>query len=201
MTARLSGGEGEMILCGPPEDLHATLMSGMHDELKSLVAEMPDEAVIIKPLRTKAAGPDASPFDMDPLTALRYFRLGIRFSPLLPLVTLLLVAAFRVRSLKGWLRWWGIPMLIAGLVALGAILAAPYGLEWLWLNQIATRIPTYVSTAMSGLSRDLVDSVLRALAKPILIESAVLSLTGLGATISSFHVRSEVGQAASHETS
>ena len=196
MNARVSGGEGEMVLCNPPKDRYSTLVSDMQNELAGLVAEMPDEAVLIKPATDKVAGTDAGPFDQDPLTVLRYIRLGFRFSPLLPLGILLLVTVFGVRSLKGWLRWWGIPMLIAGLISFGIGIAALIGLDWVWVNHVAVRIPPYLSSGMSEIGRDLLNSVVRELSKSLMLESGALSLVGLAAILASYFVRVKPKEAA-----
>ena len=56
----------------------------------------------------------------DPQVMRQRIDTGIRFSPLLVLCLLLLVAVFGVRSLRGWLRWWGIPIFIAAFITLSA---------------------------------------------------------------------------------
>jgi len=188
MNARVSGGEGEMVLCDPPKDRYATLVSDMQNELEGLVAEMPDEAVLIKPATEPVAATDAGPFDQDPLTALRTIRLGMRFSPLVPLGILLLVTVFGVRSRKGWLRWWGIPMLIAGLISFGIGIAALIGLDWVWVSYIAVRIPPYLSSGLAEIGRNLLSSVVRELSTSIMLESGALSLVGLAAILVSFFV-------------
>ena len=48
----------------------------------------------------------------------------IHWTPLLPLLLLGLITLFAVRSLRGLLLWWGVPMLIAGGAGLGFGLAA-----------------------------------------------------------------------------
>ena len=188
MNARVSGGEGEMVLCNPPEDRYASLVSDMQGELAGFVAEMPDEAVLIKPATNTVAATDAGPFDQDPLTVLRYARLGMRLSPLLPLGILLLVTVFGVRSRKGWLRWWGIPMLVAGLISFGIGIAALIGLDWVWVNHVAVRIPPYLSSGMAEIGRNLLSSVVRELSTSIMLESGALSLVGLAAILVSFFV-------------
>lgn len=46
-----------------------------------------------------------------------------KWSPALPVLLLLLILAFGVRSMKGFLLWWGIPLLLAG--ALTALCSLP----------------------------------------------------------------------------
>ena len=55
---------------------------------------------------------------------LKFTRPLMRLSPLLSIVLLLLVTLFGVRSFKGWLRWWGIPFLVVGILLGVGVLAA-----------------------------------------------------------------------------
>lgn len=196
LAANLSGGEGEMDLCRPPQDRHETLLSEMQTKLSSVVADLPDEAVILKPpSEIVAAAPEGDPLGLDPVSALRYLLLGIRFSPLLPLGILVLVAVFGVRSRKGWLRWWGIPMLIAGLIAFGFGVVPLLGLDWIWVNQVEARIPSYASPGMAEVARGLLESLVRQMSITLMLESAALCLVGFAAILVSRFVLTKPRQA------
>lgn len=80
--------------------------------LSEAVAAFPDEADMTQVFEGESGettSPDAGGEQQDPRSTLRLIRLGLRLSPLIPVVLLLLVALFAVRSRKGLLRWWGIP--------------------------------------------------------------------------------------------
>ncbi len=80
-----------------------------------------------------------------PLPFLRTIRLGARLSPLIPVALLWLVALFAVRSWRGLMRWWGIPLLLAGLI--GAALAVAFlpVMKLGYVTFVGGKIPPYLS--------------------------------------------------------
>jgi hypothetical protein len=93
-----------------------------------------------------------------------------------------------VRSLKGWLRWWGIPMFLAGLIAFGVAFAAAPVLDWAWVNYVVVRIPSLVSPSISAVGHGLLNSVAHQLSNRILLDAGLVILLGLAATVASFFV-------------
>jgi len=139
MAAGMLGGGEVMVICAPPEEILAILMPQLQNQLTALVTQIPDKAMIIKP--SSRSAPSSGPLGNDPIKVIRTVRLGLRLSPLLPLGLLLLVTLFGVRSLKGWLRWWGIPFFFAGAIALVPGIAMLPALNWAWNNFLVPRIP------------------------------------------------------------
>jgi hypothetical protein len=119
-------------------------------------------------------------------------RMGIRFSPLLSLSLLTLVTLFGIRSLKDWLRWWGIPLFITGLIVTIIGIAILPMLDWAWVIYVLPQFPSPLSAGVPSLARELMDSVARALTTPITLEAAIIGLLGLAAIIGSFFVETEV---------
>ena len=116
--------------------------------------------------------------------------IAINLSPLLPLAFLLLVTLFGVRSLKGWLLWWGVPLFIVGLVVLIFGIAILPLLEWAWVNYAVQQIPSMFSTAgLIATGHGVVFSIARDLTKWIVISSSLIALLGLGAIIGSARVK------------
>jgi hypothetical protein len=54
----------------------------------------------------------------DPRPRLNNVRLILLFSPLLPVAFLIAITIFAVRDFKGWLNWWGWPLMLIGMVSL-----------------------------------------------------------------------------------
>jgi hypothetical protein len=110
--------EGEGIpLCNPyqfrPTAIDAPIKSmlerldpAMQTAMAAQADALPEEAVLVERSNAQAR------------LALTNLRLGMRLSPLLPLGFLALVTLLAVRSLKGWMRWWGIPAMLGGGIAL-----------------------------------------------------------------------------------
>ena len=109
-------------------------------------------------------------------------------SPLIPLGFLLLVTLLAVRTLPDWMRWWGIPLMSAGILTLvfGVISVA-------LLKNLAGQIvnnnfpPVYANATYSAdLKQTLIDSVGRVAVlalTPALLRGCLISLAGLGLTL------------------
>jgi hypothetical protein len=152
------------------------------------IVQVPDQVEIIKPVSTSAPAAGGGPLGNDPRAVVSAIRAGARLGPLLPLGLLLLMTIFGVRSLKGWLRWWGIATFIAGLIAMGTALAAAPLLDWAWANYVAVSIPSLVLPGISGLAQDLLHSVALQLSNRIMLDAGFVILLGLAATVASFFV-------------
>ncbi len=191
MTTVISGGNGDFELCKPAKEKLADLLPAMQEQLNAVVARLPDKAVLIKPPSPSDSSGGGGPFEKNPRTTLRILHQGLRLSPLLPLGLLILVALFAVRSLKGWLRWWGIPMLISGLIALSIAIIALGGLEWVWITYIVAKFPPYISPDMTDLVHRLVRLLAQDLVKGIMVEAGLIGAFGLAAFVGSFFIASK----------
>jgi hypothetical protein len=189
VAANLLGGRGALILCRPPAEIIDLAVSVVQASMGAAIAQVPDQVEIIKPGSTSVPAAGGGLLGNDPRTAIRAIRSGARFGPLLPLGLLLLVTIFGVRSLQGWLRWWGIPLFVAGLIALGISIAAAPALDWAWVNFIAVRIPTLVSLGISGVAHALLNAVAYELSKRMVLYAGAVLLLGLAAIGASILVR------------
>jgi len=189
MTAGALGSEQGMVICNPPDEVLAPMMSELQTQLNSLVTQIPETVMIIRPYAPSALTRDSGPLGNDPLTVVRTVRLGLRLSPLLPLGLLLLVTLFGVRSLKGWMRWWGIPFFFVGAIALIPGIAILPALNWAWANFIAPRIPPYLPTDVISIGHDLASYVLRSLSGQITLQAGILAVIGLAAWIGSSFIK------------
>ena len=179
------------IFCKPPEDTLPTLVSQFQGQLNSAVTTIPDEATIIKPPSPGAVPSGTGPLGADPITTIRMARLIMRLSPLLPLALLLFVTLFAVRSLKSWMRWWGIPIFIAGAIALALGIAALPALNTTWSMFVIPRIPPYIPPDIAGIGQELVRSIVHALAEGIALRAAILLAIGLAAWIGSYFIKTK----------
>lgn len=167
LAAWAGAGIEEIPTCRPPEEV-LTAFTPKIRELLSEVAtrQIPDEI-------------SASMPEDDPRPVFRQVLAGARLSPLLPVVLILLVTLFGVRSLKGLLRWWGIPFLIVGLAGIGLAGAILPGTNWAIAHwDIAAR----ADVAESGLVRaglDVGRYVVRMLATWFAVEAGAIALLGL----------------------
>jgi hypothetical protein len=192
------GGEGGFVLCNPPEELLSLVVFILRGQLDAALLGIPDEAVIIKPYTPSTSPADEGPFGSDPLGGLRLVRFVLRLFPLMPLTCILLVTLFGVRSLKDWLRWWGIPFVFTGGIALGSGMIISPILNRVWTAYVAPRIPAFLTADVAGLGRDLAGYIAHDLAERIALQALLLLVFGLAAWISSYFIKSKTGQAEPH---
>jgi hypothetical protein len=189
MQAVLDTGEGEMNLCRPSEENLPQLKDKIRIQLDQYVAIIPDEKAILSPDTGENTG--AGPFGGGLSGGMRLAHLIMRLSPDLPLLFLLLITLLVVRSPRSWMRWWGIPFFIAGVLAIGTTMTASAIFDEAWLAVLADHIPPYLSTGLVSLARDLARSIFQTFLGGITLGGVLLILLGLGAVIGSFFVKEE----------
>ena len=184
--------------CQPPPEMEGELTPIIEAVLGEMARQMPAEATIdlanLGGPASEGNQPAANPGPFDnPRQALPMVRLVASLSPLLPVVLILLVTLFGVRSLKGWLRWWGIPFLVAGLIALGLALSALPA-----LNLGIANLASAGKLEMSGMSPSMLQVGLdagregvREITLPVEIEAALLAVAGLVMIAGSFFTKKE----------
>jgi hypothetical protein len=172
----LSG--GEIQFCKPPAELYSMLTPVIQEQMQIAVSAVPDQITLI-----------SKPPENDPRVKLQVLRMGIRLSPIIPLVFLLLMTIFTVNSLKSWLRWWGIPLFITGILAsMLSLSGAPiFGL--ILQRILVSRMPDFLPTVLLGYANDLASAMLQAWLDPVLWQGLGIALIGLIMTVASYFVK------------
>ena len=93
------------VLCNPPQDALNLAKPILQSQLNTVAAGIPGQISLT----------DLLPQLQKP-TNIRVIRLIMQLSPLIPLAFLFGVTIFAVRTFKGWMAWWGWPLLIAGVI-------------------------------------------------------------------------------------
>lgn len=101
---------GDILLCSPPEDVMALLTPVIESQIQVLGVAIPDQVTLVSEILSGTPN--------DPRLRLNNLRLVLLASPLLPVIFLLAILAFAVRDLKGWLNWWGWPLMLTGMAGL-----------------------------------------------------------------------------------
>jgi hypothetical protein len=167
-------------VCNPPEEVIEQLLPLAEQIVLEAVQSMPEEVDLAQrnPERANAGARDGSPEEA--MRTLRAMRVALRLAPLLAIFLLLLVTVFGVRSTKGWLRWWGIPLLISGLTGLALIFVmvvfAEAGIDRLLASQQFRA--TGFTPELVGVLRDILLALVRPYARRVLIQSGLLGLVG-----------------------
>jgi hypothetical protein len=152
-------GEGVLRLCSPAPELLELLSPFIQSTLSAAVDTIPDTKVLtpLKVWTSRSFGP----FGNGAAGAIRLGLTLVQLSPLFPLFFLLLVTLLIVRTLKDFLRWWGIPLLLAGLLVLAAGLIGAGLFEPAWVGLLAGRVPATYSVGLVGTVHDVVKAVLQ----------------------------------------
>ncbi len=155
------------VFCNPPEQILNLARPVIQAQLEAAAAAIPEDVPL--------AGPDSSPR----LGELRALRLAMRLSPLIPLAFLLGITIFAVRSFRGWLAWWGWPLLTGGsLGALAGFAGAP--LLRVFLERfLAQRIPLTLPVELTNTLRAVADAALHRMLQPGGWEGLGMALIGL----------------------
>lgn len=169
-------------LCRFPEPWFDDQVSDYHDSLILVVENIPDTFALTQELAriedTQGIGPELIKGQ------LLLIRLLMRMAPLVPVVLLLLILLFAVRSLQELGRWWGIPIVLGG--ALLLILSLVYRATLIGVLTIGplSEVPPLVREEAISAIMVLVAEILR----PLMAQSIVILVLGLilmivGATV------------------
>lgn len=185
MMTVLEGAEGEMLLLPPADETLVTMTPLIQVQLANYATSLPDEKVLLSPETGENSN---SPMgNLGGQTRLLHFLL--RVSPDLPLLFLLLVTLFAVRSPKSWLRWWGIPFFVTGLFSFGMAVTAASTFEQAWLTLFARKIPPSISLGVVTLAHDLLHAVSQSLLTGIRVSAFLLGLLGRAIWVGSYFIK------------
>lgn len=171
----------EIQFCNPPAEMLPILIPIIQGQMQVTAQFLPDQYTLI-----------SIPAARDPRVPLQRARLGMRLSPILPLGLLFLMTLMAVNSLKSWLKWWGIPLLITGLIlALTGLLGGPIVgnvIQRLLNNGGAGMLPAILMDHAGNLAQAMVKTLL----VPVLWQGGVLFLIGVLMLIGGLLVREKL---------
>jgi hypothetical protein len=169
----------ELSLCNPPEDMYPLVVPLIQGQLQITSAAIPGEVTLahFDPAVTAGA---------DPRDRMQLARFLMRFSPLVPLLFLLAMTAFAVRSLGDWLTWWGLPFFIIGFVgALVSLLAAPL-ISLLLLDFLSALLPSFLPQVLLANGSQLASAIVGQMLQPTALQGILLAVLGLAMLIAAF---------------
>jgi hypothetical protein len=170
MGAGLLSPNSGLMMCNPPQEVLQMVMPLIESQLQFMTSGIPNELTLIT-----AGRADSSNFRV----RLDRIRTVMKLTFLLPLFLLLALTLFAVRSLNDWLKWWGIPFFITGLLTiLLALIGAPlirFFMETAILQGNANT-PIVLLDTMQSVSGSLARQIL----KPVAIQGLVLAVLGAG---------------------
>jgi uncharacterized membrane protein YbhN (UPF0104 family) len=155
-------------LCNPPENVLPMLMPLIQGQMQVTASLIPDQLTLI-----------TAPPQNDPRERIQTLRLFMRLSLILPILCLLALTVFAVRSLRDWLNWWGTPLASTGFIAFViGILGAPIfsaALERILTSQLPDYLPAFLLEFSSGIAAAMVQALLT----PVVIQGIILTFIGV----------------------
>lgn len=162
-------------LCQFPDPWKEDQLQDYADAVNEVAGKIPDKFPLTRELQAaKAVDPEPDPEAAEAVKQpLRLLRLAGQWAWAAPVLLLVLITALAVRSFKSLTRWWGVPLLAGGLIALLPSLA--YG------PLIASGLATL--TESPGLFRDeaarAVTRLASAVFQPLLLQAGIVVLVGI----------------------
>jgi hypothetical protein len=161
-------------LCEFPAPWYDDQFSDYIRSLEDLIANIPSTFNLTERLSrvqdTTGVGPQMIK------AQLRLIRWMMRLAPVIPLVLLVLILAFAVRSLKGYGRWWGIPLTIGGILSLlAALVYRPIVIFLLTAGPLSETPELIRDEALTGML-----TLTSYIFKPMMWQSLVILIIGLG---------------------
>lgn len=143
-TAFLSNSSGtDLPLCSPPENVLSMAAPLLQEAASQMAYSLPAE------LTLNLASP-ADQTDLRPV--IRLARMTAYASLCLPVICLIGIAMFGVRSVHDLLRWWGYPLSVAGLMGLVMAGLLILGMRW--------AVSAYITPLLANLPTSLIQIVL-----------------------------------------
>ncbi len=116
-------------------------------------------------------------------------RRALGLAPLVALGLLAGVTVFGVRSLRGLLQWWGVPVLLAGLLGAALALLADVVLGYAFLVATSRPSASFLAPEVTQTAFEIVAEVVRSVSGRTLTQAVLLALSGLAMIAGSFVVR------------
>ena len=168
-------GKDQVQYCKFPEKYNAQLSIIIHEQMSAAASTLPDQMTLV-------SNPTSS--ENNSRIKLKYTRITMRLSPILPLVFLLLMTVLTANSLKNWLKWWSLPLFITGFLAsLVGLVGTPIFGEF-FKQFFVNDMPEY----LQKYANELVSVVLKALFAPIFWQGLIIAFIGLTMAVSAYFI-------------
>ena len=167
------------IFCATTGETLQKLSVDLQRRLSETAAEIPDQAVLISPPSPSTPPALKSFMGENYQAALQKINENLPNSPLLIMTLLILITLFAVRSLRGWLRWWSIPVFIGSLLVLivGAVIFFMF--DWIWIRFVLPYLPAAMTSGFGEISRDVARSLSNDLAQQMMIQAGLFTFAAL----------------------
>jgi hypothetical protein len=169
-----AGSTGTLPKCNPPDAVREAVAAPLQAALQKQLGEIFPTSVSL----ASGEGGLGSLF-----SALRWVRVAAELTPLIAFVLFGLMLLLAVRTGRELLRWWGIPLLIGGVLALLAgVLIGPATGGFLNFT-LLSRLSASVAPALAQLLAQVTAAIASGIARPIMLDALLVSALGGGLLI------------------
>lgn len=159
-----------MLRCKAPAKLAVADM--LSQSITDMVRKVPDETPVVS--AAAAAGMQEN------LKMVRQARTAMVWSPLVPLLALLLIAGATVRSKASAMRWSGAPLLITGLIGAAGISAAGPLLDKALVDKLSPEHMPTLAPDLRPMALDVAGGLTHGFTSSVLLQCSLIALLGLG---------------------
>ena len=188
MSTELSKPGSSPIFCSATGGTSQVLLLDLKRRLNAFASEIPDHITFIKPPSPSIPSGFQKFIGKDLQAAFNMLNANAQYIPFLPLGLLVLVAVFGVRSLRGWLRWWSIPIFLASLFTLLLCIVIFFMFDRLWLNYVLTDFSPLLTSGFENIIYDVAHSLATDFARHLMLQTGILALVSLGIILISSRV-------------
>jgi len=183
MADGLLGGGGELPKCNPPEAVREVVAAPLQALLRDQLAQIFPESLSM----ASGGGGLASLF-----LTLGWVRIAAELTPLLALFFFGAMTLLAIRTSRELLRWWGISLLVAGILAfLAGLLIGPATSGFLNLA-VLSRLSASVSPGIAQILAQVASAVASGIARPIILDALLVSVLGGGLLLAARFAPKEV---------
>lgn len=174
------------LLCRPPDFIISELNPFIESFLSTTVGQLPDHIQFYLPLSTLESQTVGFSLETnlgeipEPIRILRQANFLISWSPVLPVIFLLLMTIFAVRSLRDFMAWWGGSLFTAGIISLTLMLILVPAAKWAIASFIPVDLSSFIGLqelflqiGFADLSGELVNQLLLSMVIPASILTAI----------------------------
>jgi len=159
---------GKITLCNMPDEMLGLAAPLLQTQFQAMTAVFPDKLNLTTETSNAAR------------IKLNHVRTLMKITPIFSLIFLISMSALAIRSIQGWLKWWGWSFLVVGIVSsVLAWIGAPI------FGTIAQRVlqhygPGFIPAILFSIMGEAVTVATRQILKPVVIEGLILGIIGLG---------------------
>jgi hypothetical protein len=161
-------GDGAIPVCNPPEVIREAIAVPLRSTLEQQLDQSLPDSIALQ----NTGGLDGL------FATLRWVRTAAQLTPLLVILLLAAMTLLAVRTPWDILRWWGWPLLAAGLFALAAgLFVAPAATSLLDATFVA-RMAETVGAAIASLLSTVTSTFAAGLVRPIIVDALLVAAVG-----------------------